>query len=603
MKRIYISLLIIALSVSTATAQQNTTPQNGQELHKEITLEKDFVPEVKKATKKNVLPKVKKIEATARTTVNYSDWANPIEVPTSIPTMMPYGYRTAHNFSDKRGYLSVGGGMAANFVGSAGYRIIDTDKTTLGIWLQHNSTWAGKNSSKLISSDSQRLKQQFNDNFLGLDLKSRIKSGTLSFSALGHLDSFNYYGSTDENWAENNKQLFTEFGTKAGWDDEINLNEHPLLYNIGLSFNHAGYDKSLSRDVKAAKENLFNFTLGGEYTINENFAAGLEFQGDYVNEFYNGNNNNYFLFTASPFLRWENHAVKLRAGADILFGKPHLLDYDNEYDDDIDDTKLHVSPNVNIDFNLAEGAALYVNISGGKILNTLSSMAAQNRYSSPLGGYWNTFSPFDGEAGFKIGPFYGFSMKVFGGYGIFTGDLNGIVLQLISSDGEEVLKLMPSEATQYIPFRTRGFKIGGEINYRYRSLIEAKASIAYAPAPDELNVRDWNSGYPLDGLDGAPLVANIDLKVKPMRQLSFDLGMDIRTDRSQVLITTVMDDNDFDWYEMDDVINLYAGASWRFDKVVTLWARGNNLLNRKWDVMPGMGAQKFNVMAGVGLVF
>ena len=216
MKRIYISLLIIALSVSTATAQQNTTPQNGQELHKEITLEKDFVPEVKKATKKNVLPKVKKIEAPARTTVNYSDWANPIEVPTSIPTMMPYGYRTAHNFSDKRGYLSVGGGMAANFVGSAGYRIIDTDKTTLGIWLQHNSTWAGKNSSKLISSDSQRLKQQFNDNFLGLDLKSRIKSGTLSFSALGHLDSFNYYGSTDENWAENNKQLFTEFGTKAG---------------------------------------------------------------------------------------------------------------------------------------------------------------------------------------------------------------------------------------------------------------------------------------------------------------------------------------------------------------------------------------------------
>ena len=55
--------------------------------------------------------------------------------------------------------------------------------------------------------------------------------------------------------------------------------------------------------------------------------------------------------------------------------------------------------------------------------------------------------------------------------------------------------------------------------------------------------------------------------------------------------------------DMDDMINLHVGASYRFDKVLTLWVKGNNLLNRKWDYMPGMGAQGLNFMGGVSLVF
>ena len=153
----YISLVLLAAVSTVAVAQQTTTPQNQKELNKEITLEKDFVPEVKKAVKKNTLPAVKKVTPPAKTAVNYSDWANPIDVPTSIPTMMPYGYRTAHNFSNKRGYLAVGGGLAANFAGSAGYRILDKENTTLGVWLQHNSTWAGKNSSLLLPEQGERL--------------------------------------------------------------------------------------------------------------------------------------------------------------------------------------------------------------------------------------------------------------------------------------------------------------------------------------------------------------------------------------------------------------------------------------------------------------
>ena len=610
--------MLAALTLTTS-AQQTTTPQNQKELNKEITLEKDFVPEIKKATKKNTLPAVKKVTPPAKTDVSYSNWANPIDVQPTIPTMMPYGYRTAHNFSDKRGYLAVGGGMAANFIGSAGYRFIDKDNLTLGAWLQHNSTWAGKNSSQMILNDNLRLKQKFNDNLVGVDLMNRFKVGTLTLNARGHFDSFNYYGGINEAWDDDHKQTFTEFGLKGAWEAlPLDVNDHEVTYNVGLAFNHAGYEKTLVENVKGAKQNTLNFTLGGEYAINEYTAAGLQIEGDYVNTNVFGSSNNYFIVTLSPYFSWENSVISAQLGADILLGKPMLYDFSGKHKDGIDGRRVLVSPNVNLDFNFSPGAKFYVSISGGKILNTLSDMAAQNRYSDPTASYPNSFSPFDGEAGFKIGPFSGFNMKLFGGYGFFEGDLNGLVIPSAPYGGASEVVLPYTLATNYIPIKAKGMKIGADLNYKYRSLVEANASIIYAPAGDDVKENGWTQGYSLDGFEGASLVSKINLQVKPLRQLTLDLGLDLYTDRAHVIkefIPTISDDEDaepiateempytLDWYDLDDIINLHAGASWRFDKVVTLWVKGNNLLNRKWDVMPGMGAQKFNVMGGVSLVF
>lgn len=606
-------MLLAALTLTTSAQQTTTTPQNQKELNKEITLEKDFVPEIKKATKKNTLPAVKKVTPPAKTDVSYSDWANPIDVQPTIPTMMPYGYRTAHNFSDKRGYLAAGGGMAANFIGSAGYRIIDKDDLTLGAWLQHNSTWAGKNSTLLIDNDNHRLKQEYNDNQLGLDLMNRFRVGTLTLNARGHFDSFNYYGGIDDNWDDAHKQTFTEFGLKGAWKAQpLDVNDHEVTYNAGLAFNHAGYEKTLIENVKGAKQNTLNITLGGEYAINEATAAGLQIEGDYVNTKSRFGDNNYFMVTLSPYFMWENSVISAQLGADILLGKPMLYDFSGKHDDGIDGRRVLVSPNVNLDFSFSPGAKFYISLSGGKTLNTLSALAADNRYSDPTCGYFNTFSPFDGEAGFKIGPFSGFSIKLFGGYGFFQGDLNGLVIPSAPYGTSPDVVLPYTLATNYIPLKARGMYVGTDLNYKYRSLVEAKASLTYAPAGDEVNETDWTQGYPLDGYDGASLVSKINVTVKPLRQLSLDLGLELRTSRSQItknfettgeISLTDPTPYTLEWYDLDDVINLHAGASWRFDKVVTLWVKGNNLLNRKWDVMPGMGAQKFNVMGGVSLVF
>ncbi len=599
-KKIYMSALVACMAVMGMNAQQQST--TGKELSKEITLEKDFVPVEKKVTKKNTLPKVKKVTPPAKTNLDYSDTPVNIEVPTTIPTMMPYGYRTAHNFSDKRGYLVLGGGLAANFDGAAGYRFADTDNTQAGIWVQHNSTWAAKNRTPLFS-DEDRLKQQFNDNRLGLYLTNYFTGGTLKLDAGVHFDSFNYYGArkTSNSFDTDEKQSFLEFNVNGGWNGKLNVADNAVDYRLNVGFNHAGYDlvpTNYYSTAKGASENLLNFGIGGDYILEDYGTLSLDLRGDYVNyksvKQDNGNylyepDDSYFLFTVAPRYKWENDVFRAEAGVDLVFGDINI-DTDWWMGDRLSGSNFHIAPAVKLDIDIVDGAAIFVDVKGGNTINSMSHMASLDRYSDPTRYRGNTWRPVDGEFGFKIGPFSGFSAKLFGGYGMAKGQL-----LLNYADNVGGVAVTPDFATNsYQGYKMRGFKMGAELNYKYRSVVEAAASVTYAPGDDALST-DWVKGYSL-GLDGARLVGNIDLKVNPMRQLAVNLGMDYRGERRTVL-------NDYTYSDMDDAFNLYAGASWRFDKVLSVWAKASNLLNRRYDILPGQGAQGINAMLGINLVF
>lgn len=601
-KKIFLSMLIACVATLGVNAQQ----QQGKELNKEITLEKDFVPVVKKVTKKNTLPKVKKIAAPAKTDLKYSETPVNIEVPTTIPTMMPYGYRTAHNFSDKRGYLEVGGGMAANFDGSAGYRFVDSDNTQAGIWIQHNSTWADKNKTQLITDDEQRAKQVFNDNRGGLYLTNHFGDmGVLKLDAGVHFDSFNYYGAhkvtSSPQYDVDKKQSFMEFGLIGKWNGKLNINSNTLPYRFNLGFNHAGYDMVPSPYAtgKGASENLVKFGVGADYELEDYGTISLDVKGDYVNfkgaQDYKGAlyemvpDNSYFLFTLAPRYKWENEVFRAEVGADLIFGDIHNeLSYGENKN-----SKFHIAPAVKLDVDIVDGAAIYVDLGGGNTINSLSHMASIDRYSTPLGVRTNNWSQIDGEAGFKFGPFQGFNAKLFAGYGLFKGAL------LVQNRPNISTGLgLTYACNTYARMAMRGLKFGGELNYKYRSLVEVAAGVTFTPTNDGLLADEWDKGYCL-GLDGAGMVANVDVKVTPISKLSINAGMNYRGKRSSMLDTEI----GFMHNEMDDAINVYAGASYRINKTVSVWVKANNLLNRKYDILPGQGAQGLNAMGGVSLVF
>ena len=627
---LYIAMLMAACTLSAVHAQDN------KNLNKEITLEKDIAPLEKKAVKKNTLPKVKKPASTGtKTQLGYSDLTTPIEVPTSIPTLLPYGYRTAHNFSDKRGYLDLGGGTQANFRVDFGYRIIDEEGENLGVWFNHNSTWNGKNGSKVITWDNNRNKQKYNDNTLGVDYKRVMDGGTLSLGLMSHVDIYNYYGgwrtaealeydpsginhtvwlTAPYDW-NNEKQTFFNLNLNAGWESQLMLRDNPLKYRVGLQYGHASHDKPFNDLYKhGVHDNWGTLTLAGSYDVTDLTTAGLTIKGEYLNRGSKAKTNkedDLFdeagMITLSPTYTIRGDMFKLQLGVNghICFS---------------DGAAFRLSPNVRANLALVDGFSVFANALGGKVLGYRQGKHFVNyRYDNPLLLYGSVYTPLDAEGGLKIGPFQGLSAKLSIGYAIVKDEpgiiynyhtIDGVApaaVTLINSDSQ--LGLYSAFMSNYHVIDSRGYYLNAEINYQYRSLIEASAAVKYAPHDNEMYTTDHHyNGYKM-GVDRASTVANLDIKVTPWRPLALNVGLEYRGGRmahfgelpfyhgeNQVPET-------YTFVNMDDVINLHAGANYRINSTVSVWLQAHNLLNRRYDLLYGMGAQRIGVMGGVSLTF
>lgn len=611
MKKFYFSILLAAFTLTTVYAQENKN-----NLNKEITLEKDIEPLQKKAVKKNQLPKVKTLENTQpKTNLGYSDLMAPIEVPTDIPTLLPYGYRTAHNFSDRRGYLDVGGGSQANFRLDFGYRILDQEREKLGVWINHNSTWDGKNSSKMITDPQNRLKQKYNDNTLGVDYSKAFGHGTLSMGVKGHMDNYNYYGGWNTSsvaytlfdnqegripvnapydW-EKEKQTFYDFTFNAGWNGMFKFRDNPLNYSIGAQYGHAAYDKSFSEIYKkGVHDNWGILTLAGDYGINDLLSAGLTVKGEYLSRGTKARNyeiddlkDDAGLITVSPTFTVTGDMYKLQLGLNGHFSIS-------------DGPTFRISPNVRFNLALVDGFTVFANALGGKYLGyRVPTHYANHRYDSPLLMYGSIYTPLDAEAGIKIGPFQGLSAKVSLGYAIVK-DQPGICYHTDYASHA----LQAGMMSTYHVLDGRGYYVNAELSYKYRSLIEAKAAVKYAPHDNELFKTDEHyNGYKL-GVDRASTVANIDLKVTPWKPLSVNVGLDYRGGRMALFeLNAASHLNDYEFVNMDDVIELHAGVNYRVNNRFALWTEAHNLLNRRYDILYGQGAQRIGIMAGLSLNF
>ena len=609
MKKIYISILLAAFALCGAYAQDNT------KLNKEITLEKDIAPLEKKAVKKNELPKVKQPTAIGqKSALGYSDLTSPIEVPTTIPTLLPYGYRTAHNFSDQRGYFDIGAGTQANFRVDFGYRILNEEREKLGVWFNHNSTWNGKNSSKVIDLNENRNKQKYNDNTLAVDYSKVLDAGTLTLGAKAHIDNYNYYGGWNTlginpdnlntsitlpyDW-DKEKQTFVDFNLNAGWKSRFDFLDKPLFYNVGLQYGHAAYDKPFNDFYKhGAHDNWGILNLGGTYDINELTTAGLTIKGEYLSRGAKAHaSSEYDLFdevgmiTLSPTYTVHGDMYKLQLGVNA-----HLSFSDGAI--------FRLTPNVRFNLALVDGFTFYANALGGKLLGyRVPTHYANHRYDYPLLMYGSIYTPIDAEAGFKIGPFQGLSGKLSVGYAIVK-DQPGICYYEVNP----TLALTTGMMSTYTVIDGRGYWVGAELNYKYRSLIEATLSLKYAPRDDEFFSTDKHyNNYKL-GVDRASTVGNFDIKVHPWRPLTFDVGLEYRGGRMALFqyydyFGPYQPELKYNFVKMDDVINLHAGANYRLNSNLSLWLQAHNLLNRRYDLLYGQGAQRIGFMAGASFTF
>ena len=606
---------------NVAIAQNNN--QDKTDLNKNITLEREFDPVKKTVVKKTVLPKeVKKVEKDA-VAPQFSDWAVPTLVPVEIPTMEPYGYRTRHNFSNQRGYLFMGLGTCLNLVAGAGYRAIDRTNEKLSVWMLHNSTWLGKNTTKLIERSSDRQKQRFNDNIVGANWMKELNAGTLAIDGHLHFDSFNYYGGFT-NYLKDRKTAFFEARADGKWQSEIEINDEKLGYEAHATLDYAGYDKSHLEGIDGSKEFWLGVSIESGYEFERIGDVGMLFGVDVVNRRRHNIVNNvasdktFAMLTLNPYYKYSNDIFTAKAGGIINLSF-------NE------GTAFRIAPDVDLNFKITKGVNLFAQATGGKMINHLGDLHNAYRYNDPLAGYdATTYVPFDGRIGFNVGSFVGFSAKAYVGYGFMTGQLDAVVPAANSGIYKEVLDMEnpkpdgPNspyiDGNQYAAIiykmtKCQGAYMGIEASYKYRSLAEANLQFVHTFTSDEDYVDGMRyTGYPL-GDDGPTSIFNIDVKVWPIKPLMVNAGLNCRINRSTFIrrwVTPVIADDgtlvsegfyNYDDLEMKDVINLYVSARYNFSHIFSVWAQANNLLCKQWDIMPGQGAQKIGLMGGISVNF
>lgn len=579
MKRQYISLLVVALLACSPLAGQE------QELNKEITIDSQFVPVEQKASKSNQLPDVYRPQSSSTAgTISYSDWAVPADVPSSVVTLSPYGYQTSREFSTNRGYFDFGIGTRLDMMGSAGYRVIDFDRTKLGIWLQHNSTWTGHNKS--VNSPFS-IEQHWNDNVLGIDFSHRFDKGTLSANAYYHYDNFNYFGRVVDKWpGVDSTQSVNEFRIDVGWRGPFHEAEG-LNYSFRVMYNYFGFGNDVLNPIQGNSENHLRVQFGGEFASSEYSHIGLDLKYDYINynihhfntleETSSVGHENMGLFKIMPYYAYRSGRMSIKAGVhlDVSFN---------------DGAVFRVAPHFEFRYDLLRGLQFYVEADGGKMANSLSRMFAANRYISPQMLPANPYTPLDVQGGFKIGPFAGFNATVYGGW----AKVKDTMMPMLSV-GQNI---STAEATyncsmsRYFTLDMKGWRAGGELAYAFRTLADASVSLEYSPQDNE-------QGY-IFGDDRAELVLNAIVKFHPIKKLTVGIGYQLRSRRS-LMFTDV---NGM-WYkqELQDVNSLKLGANYRLNDIVGFFVELDNLLNKRWDTHYGMGTQPLGVMGGVSLLF
>lgn len=592
---------IVYMSLALSGVLFPAMAQSGdEELQKAIVVETDYQPELLKSTRLGTNPATLE-EKQTKISLDYSDWAIPAKVDPLVVTQTVDDFAEKFKYSGKRGYATFGMGTFLNMVGNAGYRIVNTDKTDFGVWLQHNSTSGfidGLHNS--INEKYYKYSRQYViEDRVGLDFSNVFSKGVLKAETSYHFDRFNYYGS-GTSLPGNTRQVVNEFNINALWRGE-SVNDNQVSYYIGAEYNYFGnkfgfrnfyYDTGFFDE--GLTENILNINGGAEFLLGGSDFAGADLafqylgyrnlQGNVSGGIYETTENiggkSFGMLSVTPYYSHRTDNMNLRIGAHVD------LSFDNG-------TFFRIAPDVRFDWEMSRMFSLYASATGGNEIHTFHNVAARNRYVNPSLLLPTSYTLVDAEAGLNFGLFKGFTITPFVGF--------AVVRDALVTTSKEVLGTYPEPtvATTYEAVNMNGVKMGLKTAYNYSDKVEFKAAYTFAP-------QGTKSGYQL--ADNRPEhVVDAKLKVTPISQ--FDLYVDYRFMGGRRILNSFIDPSyiqPIQWKSLVDLgafSDLGCGVTCRFTDMFSAYCRLGNLLNRHQQLYYGMYAQRFNFLVGAAVNF
>lgn len=551
---------------------------SSQSLNKEISVERDILPEYREASRLRLTPVIT-LPALRPSTLTYSFTDNPAKV-SSYATALSLPTFAAGQTDSCRGYI-VGGIMpAVNAALSAGYRLIDNASTALGAQMQFNNI--GYHSP--IPYDYIPLSYSRNDKdrlvrFLSFDggLNLTHRTGEKSILNAAALYSYSRYdypfggGAVDECYRQ---QGSNRFNANIAW----RVND-PDFISGGLrgSFERFAYIYHYVSDVTAGSSlqsdkltapREGNWRFGGDLgmAIGENGRASIDVDFSSIIPSNFNNDKSSWLLRLRPaysFVRSGNTDIALGALIDLTHGSGK---------------SFHIAPDVTLSVAPSPVFKAYAKAGGGEVQNTLSSLYAASPYVLPVGYYrfgyedfTNSHVPITVDAGIVIGPFNGFYAELFAGYAR-------------ANDW-----CMPKSGLIYYwkPMDVKAAHGGIEVGYLHGNRGEIKARVEIA----ENSKSNPSKTYYL-WRDRAGTVVEATGRFRIIPRLEINGSYTLRAGR-----------HDIEGFSLGTVSDLGLGVTYSITRSLTAFLNGTNLLNRTYTMLGNMPSRGISGLAGVSYKF
>lgn len=564
---------------------------SAQDLHKEITVEQEIVPAKRDASRIMVHPAVK-LPPLKSSQLSFSDRTVTTGVPNSITILDPVAWGDRLYSSPWRGYVDLGLGTPTyNGLVSAGYRLLDDDRTRLSVWGQYN----GDVYKRGHGFTEDHLKWKNHTATLGLDLHRAV--GSRSFIDAG----------VDYTYATHTLAAYTDTYTQGANRFNAGVMFHSeasgLAYEAGLKYRRFSFGKPERMEFNRwwvvfdpdkllmphINENFFDFDAKGHIATSEHSRAGLEVDVSFLRtsdhiamliplglyDFERVSAKTTGLVTLTPF--WSTHSDKLtlRVGADVDFAIKS-------------GNAIRVSPDVTFGWTPTQIFGLELKAHGGSHLNTLSELYDITPYINGYTAYTGMSRiPYAFDGRITLGPFLGSFVEVFGGYAKADRWLMGASANMPGGfmHGTDI----------------KGWHFGVAAGYDNGRTFSLRASWETAPSEYDKAYYEWR--------DRARHVVKAELKVRPISRLTVQLGYEFRSGRCEYAYDyTPVEILGLPYYEpirvgLRAISDLSVGAGYEVSDRVTFFAKGSNLMNREWRHLGNVRVQGAHGLVGVEVKF
>lgn len=552
---------------------------SAQGLHQEITVEQEIIPSKRDASRITVLPAIS-LPPLVPSTLSFSDRTVTTSVPASYRTLAPVAWGDGMENIDTRGYVDLlAGGPRWDGALSAGYRILDNDRTRLSVWGQYDG------------DVYQRQKSVWKDHTASLGVDFHCAPGRKSVLDAGVSYTYGYHNGLGL------VPACSQSASQAGADVTFYSSVQGFRYLVGGKYGYFGFADpktaaaALEFPSVPVKQNRIGAMFEGSIAWGEKSDFTLGLDADILRtsrslrcmrpyaadtDFALCDAETSGIFTVAPHWMLHTDVWTLRVGG--------LLDITSN-----DGWSLGLAPDVAFAWTPMQYFAFEAKATGGTKLNPLSQVYSISPYINGSMAYADTRVPYRFDGKLAFGPFLGGTVELFGGYA--KADRALVATHSLLSDANGPLDQV----------NIKGWHLGVAAGYDNGKNIAVRASYENAPGGYD---HAW-----LENPDRARHIVNASLKLRPLKPMLIDIDYTFRGGRSAYgYDTEAVNVLGLPYYtpvrtSMGCVSDLTVGVAWAIDKRLSVFARGMNLLGRNHALVGDRPARGTSVMVGAGYKF